>query len=53
MNDIRLGIAIATPLALLGYFCIPAYHDFIVNQWSNPWLLVFAPVGLAIGYLTD
>lgn len=53
MNDFRLGIAIATPFVLLAYFCIPAYHDFIINQWSNPWILVFAPVGFAIGYLTD
>ena len=53
MNDFRLDIAIATPFALLAYFCIPAYHDFIINQWSNPWLLVFAPIGFAIGYLTD
>ncbi len=47
MRPFVFGAAVASPLVALGYFFVPAYHDYIVAGWSSP--LTWA-VGLVVGF---
>jgi hypothetical protein len=46
VKPLVFGAAVASPLVALGYFFVPAYHDYLVAGWSSP--LTWA-VGLVVG----
>jgi hypothetical protein len=57
-NDVRTGLIIGAPiglaLSLALFFNVAWYHDFLVWQFSNPFIMIPAfMVGAFIGWTTD
>tara|TARA_Y100000401_G_scaffold32339_1_gene23736 strand:+ start:874 stop:1041 length:168 start_codon:yes stop_codon:yes gene_type:complete len=54
LKGLYIGSGIGLTAAVAMFYTIPAYHDFIMWQFSHPvvWLLGL-PVGIALGYLND
>ena len=45
-TGVFVGAGLGSALAVALYLTVPAYHDYVVSAWSNPWLLAG---GFAVG----
>ena len=50
---IQIGVTIGLCLSAGLFLTVPAYHNYIVTVWTNPWLLAFGVIGGFIAFVTD
>ena len=52
-NSIRNGFFIGATVTLTAYALLPGYRQFVIESWSNPWVIVGLPIGIALAYIFD
>ena len=52
-NSIRNGFFIGAAATLTAYALLPGYRQFVIESWSNPWVIVGVPIGIALAYIFD
>ena len=52
-NSIRNGFFIGAAATLTAYALLPGYREWVIESWSNPWVIVGLPIGMALAYIFD